>query len=123
LTFACAAAFFLSGCHRPTQSSPSVSINYEVAPQPLQVGSANIVLMLADVTMKPVTGARITLEGNMSHAGMVPIFSDAKEVAPGRYQANLDFAMAGDWVILSHITLATGQKIEDKLNLKGVRPN
>jgi hypothetical protein len=80
-------------------------------------------VMLADVATKPVTGARITLEGNMSHAGMAPIFSDAKEIAPGRYQANLDFAMAGDWVILSHITLANGQKIEGQLDLRGVRPN
>ena len=100
-----------------------VSINYEVAPQPAQVGSAKITVVLADGTMNPVTGARITLEGAMSHAGMAPIFSTAKEVAPGRYQANLDLAMAGDWVILSHITLADGRKIEDQMDLKGVRSN
>ena len=122
LVLACGLTLLLCGCHRP-KSSSAVRINYEVTPQPPQVGSANIMVVLADSTTKPVTGARVTLEGNMSHAGMGPIFSDAKEVAPGRYQANLDFAMAGDWVILSHITLANGKKIEDQMDLKGVRSN
>jgi YtkA-like protein len=123
LVFAFASFLLLCGCNRPTQSSPAVRIYYQVAPQPPVVGAATIMVILADGTAKPVTGARVRLEGDMSHAGMAPVFGEAGEVAPGRYQANLDLAMAGDWVILSHITLANGQKIEDQLDLKGVRSN
>ncbi len=59
----------------------------------------------------------------MSHAGMSPVFTHAKETEPGRYQAILDLTMAGDWIILTHITLAGGQKLERQLDVKGVRAN
>jgi len=78
---------------------------------------------LRDSTSKLVTGAHVTLEGDMSHAGMAPAFGEAKEIAPGQYQASINFAMAGDWVILTHIKLSSGQIIEDQMDLKGVRPN
>jgi len=59
----------------------------------------------------------------MSHAGMAPVFAEAKETEPGQYQAQLKFAMAGDWVILLHVRLASGQTLERQFNVGGVRPN
>jgi len=59
----------------------------------------------------------------MSHPGMAPVFGEAREIEPGRYQAHLTFPMAGDWVILLHIVLPDGQKLERQIDLKGVRPN
>jgi len=52
------------------------------------------------------------LEGNMSHAGMTPVFVDAAEVEPGRYRANMELSMAGDWIVLVHLTLPDGAKVE-----------
>jgi hypothetical protein len=66
-------------------------------------------------------GARIELEGDMSHPGMAPVFGAATEGAEGRYSGRLDLPMGGDWVILMHVTLAGGQKIERQIDLKGVR--
>ena len=71
----------------------------------------------------PLTGAQIAVEADMSHAGMSPVFGAAKEVERGRYQAHLEFPMAGDWVVLLHITLPGGKKLERQMDLKGVRPN
>ncbi len=59
----------------------------------------------------------------MSHAGMTSVFEDASEIGPGQYQAHLRFAMAGDWVILLHLRLPGGQKLERQFNVSGVRPN
>jgi hypothetical protein len=67
-------------------------------------------------------GAQIKLEGNMSHAGMSPVFADTLEVAPGEYRANMDLSMAGDWVILVHLTLRDGAKLERQFEIKGVAP-
>jgi hypothetical protein len=121
------AALFLTlvvtACNKPTESSPVVSIEHEITPQPVHVGLATLNLRLADAGRRPLTGATITLEGNMSHAGMSPIFAQARETEPGRYQAILDLTMAGDWSILTHITLAGGQKLERQLDVKGVRAN
>ena len=58
----------------------------------------------------------------MSHAGMVPVFADAAEVEPGRYQANMELSMAGDWVVLIHVTLPGGEKVDRQFEIKGVAP-
>jgi hypothetical protein len=87
------------------------------------VGVTTVTLKLADRTSKPIAGARIVVEADMSHAGMSPHFADAKEAEAGRYQAQVEFQMAGDWVILLHITLPDGKKLERQFDVRGVRPN
>lgn len=78
-------------------------------------------MKLADTSAKPINGARISLEGNMSHPGMRPVFSEAREVEPGRYEATLEFTMRGAWVILFHITLPDGRKLQRQIDVKGVQ--
>ncbi|MCM3901489.1 MAG: FixH family protein [Pyrinomonadaceae bacterium] len=116
-------AFVVTACNKPTEESSGVTIEHEITPHPVRVGPATLTLRLADARRQPVTGASIMLEGNMSHAGMSPVFAQAKETEPGRYQAIVDLSMAGDWNILTHITLAGGQKLERQLDVKGVRAN
>jgi hypothetical protein len=43
-----------------------------------------ITLRVADASGAPAPGLHLKLEGNMSHAGMTPVFADAKEIEPGR---------------------------------------
>jgi hypothetical protein len=57
----------------------------------------------------------------MSHPGMSPVFGEAKELPGGRYQAQLQLAMAGDWVLLLHFTLPGGQALDQQVDVKGVR--
>ena len=113
----------LTACHRPGDASTTVVVEEEeITPQPAVVGPAKITLQLADAQGGPLTNARLTVEGDMSHPGMSPFFAEAKEVSSGRYQAQLQFEMAGDWVLLLHIKLPGGQTIERQVNVKGVRP-
>ena len=58
----------------------------------------------------------------MSHAGMVPVFADAVELEPGRYRSNLQLTMAGDWVVLVHLTLPDGLKVVRQFEIEGVAP-
>jgi hypothetical protein len=78
---------------------------------------------LADSAARPITGAQVTIEADMSHAGMSPRFAEAKEMDLGRYEAHVEFQMAGDWVILLHVTLPDGKKLERQFDVRGVRPN
>jgi len=114
-------AFVVTACNKPTESSSVVTIEHQITPQPARVGLATLTLKLADASGQPVTGASITLEGNMSHAGMSPVFTQAKEADPGLYQSIINLTMAGDWTIFIHITLADGQKLERQVDVKGVR--
>jgi len=70
---------------------------------------------------KPLSGARVRLEGNMTHAGMTPVFAEAQEAEPGRYRATLEFTMGGDWVVIVHAVLPDGRQVERQFDVKGVR--
>jgi len=58
----------------------------------------------------------------MSHAGMVPVFADASEIEPGRYQSILKLSMAGDWTVIVHVNLPGNRKEDHNLEIKGVEP-
>lgn len=117
------AALHAPACRKPLAPSPAVDIEREIVPWPAQVGPATVTLKLFDAGRKAVTGARVNLEGDMAHPGMRPEFAETREIVPGRYQGRLDFTMAGDWVILVHITLPGGKIVERQLDVKGVRAN
>ncbi len=116
----CLLCFLAAGC--TSQATTNITVTHEIAPQPPRVGQATITLRVIDASGQPLRGARIKLEGNMSHAGMTPVFADAAETEPGRYRANMELSMAGDWVVLVHLTLPDGAKVERQLEIKGVAP-
>jgi hypothetical protein len=118
----CAVTLLIASCSRSVESSDFVTIQHEVSPEPARVGPAMVTLRFADGAANPITGARIAIEAEMSHPGMRPLFAEAKETEPGRYQAHLDFQMAGDWIILLHVTLPGGKKLERQIDVRGVRP-
>jgi len=94
-----------------------------ITPQPVRVGAATVAIQLADATAKPVSHASILVEGDMAHPGMAPVFDKANETAPGSYQAHLNFNMSGDWVVILHIKLADGQKLQHQTDVRGVHSN
>jgi len=120
-----AAALFLlcTGCHHSADVSSRLAIEFETKPVPAQVGVATATFTITDAAGVPVTGGHFSTEADMTHAGMSPVFGEVQEVRPGRYESRLDLAMAGDWVILLHGTLANGEKLERQFDLRNVRPN
>lgn len=115
------ASLLAQGCASRHAQSATLVVEHEVTPRPPRVGTATITLSVADGAGRAVSGADVRLEGNMSHAGMSPVFGEATESEPGRYRAALDFTMAGDWVVLVHVTLPDGSKVERQFDVKGVR--
>ena len=115
------AGLFLAGCGRREEPRGGVTVECEVTPRPPKVGAARIALRVADAEGRPLSGARVQLEGNMAHAGMRPVFAEAAESGPGRYESALEFTMGGDWVILVHAALPDGRKLERRFDVKGVR--
>ncbi|HEV7902667.1 MAG TPA: FixH family protein [Pyrinomonadaceae bacterium] len=114
----------LAGCRKGAEAQTDILIAHEITPQPPVVGvTATVSLKVTDKAGRNVTGAKVKIEGNMSHAGMAPVFAEAGEVAPGRYQAHIAFSMSGDWVLLVDLTLPDGRKLQRQLEVKGVRPD
>jgi hypothetical protein len=107
-------------CRQQSDSLLNLSVAHEVSPQPPQVGQVTITLNVTDVARKPATGARITLEGNMSHPGMVPVFADARETMPGRYVSTMELSMAGDWYVIARVSLPDSRRLDHQFEIKGV---
>ncbi len=116
----CVCLVLAQACKHQSEPVPDLTVTHEVSPQPPRVGPLTITLRLEDASGKPTTGVHIKLEGNMSHAGMTPVFAGAKETEPGRYLSTLELSMAGDWYFVVHMTLPDGRKLERQFEIEGV---
>ena len=93
-----------------------------ISPTPPAVGQARLIITLQDTSGAPVEGAEIVVEGNMSHAGMVPVVDTAQAEGPGRYGiSDFPFTMAGDWVLSLQATLPDGRwvRAQEPTNVVG----
>ena len=110
----------MAACRSKTPTARDISVREEIAPIPVREGIASITIHLAKAQGEPVSSAHVSVEGDMAHPGMAPVFSDAAESSPGTYQAPINLNMPGDWVVLLHIRLADGRRIERQIDVKGV---
>jgi len=110
----------VASCGRASKDLPDVAVDLVVVPDPPQIGPSTVTVTLTDAGGLPIENADLELEANMSHAGMVPVFASAREVAPGQYEASLEFTMGGDWFILVHSQLPDGRSLERRIDLPGV---
>ncbi len=77
---------------------------YLIEMLPPQSGVDSLSVRLTDDAGQPITDAEVSLEGNMNHAGMVPVLAgpvaDADDgSADGVYQVPFQFTMFGDWIV------------------------
>lgn len=80
-------------CRAP--SARDFEVRLATRPSPPQVGTARVELTLPDLP-----AAAVSVEGNMTHAGMAPVHAQATPAGNGRYVVDpLNLSMAGSWVI------------------------
>jgi hypothetical protein len=104
----------LLGCRgEGPQSDSSLDLEVAISPTPPAVGPARLIISLHDTSGAPLSGAEISVEGNMTHAGMVPVLATAQEEGPGQYLVpEFTFTMAGDWFLTLRATLPDGRTIQ-----------
>ena len=81
-----------------------------------------ITLWPTDGSGKPVVGARIFLEGHMSHAGMAAVGIKTSELESGRYVGIMELSMAGDWTVIVRVVVPDRGEVERQFEIKGVLP-
>ncbi len=106
-------------CHRPAPAD-NVTFEWTLTPMPPGVGTAVLTMHVLDGNRRPVRGARIRVEGHMSHPGMAPVLAQARERDPGVYEADLQFTMRGDWILLVEGTLPNRSGIAHRIDVPGV---
>jgi hypothetical protein len=117
----CAGMLMITACRHSPRREPEISVRMEITPQPVRVGPSAIVIRMSDTAGKPVSRATIEVEADMTHPGMSPVFGEATETAPGLYRSSVRFNMSDDWVVLLHIKLPDGQKVERQMDVRGVQ--
>jgi hypothetical protein len=111
-----AALTAVGGCGRSQPAANEVQDTYQVtfATEPVQplIGDGVVIITLKDAAGKPVDGARIAVEANMNHAGMVPVNAESGASQDGVYRIPLRWTMGGAWYVDARITLPDGEVIQ-----------
>ena len=77
---------------------------------------------LRDASGRPVRGARLQVEGHMTHPGMAPVTGAVIERTAGSYEARIHLSMAGDWILVMTGALADGSRITKETRMTVARP-
>ena len=101
---------------------PAATHDVQVTLEPAPAGEAYLIAVVNDADGAPITDATVALEGNMNHAGMVPVLSepvrdDADGTADGRYRVPFEFTMLGDWIMSVTVTKADGSEAKTDIDL------
>ncbi len=95
--------FSLAACGRMQSAAPAEDDGYAVTmtsePATPAVGPGVLTFTLRDPAGAPLEGATLTVVGNMSHAGMVPVTGAVQSASGDTYQVGMDWTMAGDWYV------------------------
>ena len=116
-----AASLSSGACHRSPRTESQLDVAWTLRPEAPAVGPATLTVTLRQTSGDPVKGARVRLEGHMSHAGMAPVLADATESAPGVYDLQFAFTMQGDWVLLVSAALPEGARVERRIDVARVQ--
>lgn len=100
-----------AACRRaPDQSNNTVQIELVAPVSPPPVGLCPLELHITDASGAPLEDLQVSVRGDMTHAGMIPVLATAEPVGDGLYRALMDWTMAGDWVITVEATLPEGSR-------------
>lgn len=107
----CIVAIGVAGCAPSEQGGLGLTVDVGISPTPPLVGPTRLLISLSDSAGAPVEGAEVQVQGNMTHAGMAPVFGTAREEGDGMYVIpGFRFTMAGDWILTVRVTLADGRQ-------------
>ena len=107
----CIVAIVMTGCAPSEEGGLGLTVDVGISPTPPLVGPTRLLISLSDSAGAPVEGAEVQVDGNMTHAGMAPVFGTAQEEGDGMYVIpGFRFTMAGDWILTVRVTLADGRQ-------------
>ncbi len=97
---------------------PGVRVELEAQPSPASVGESELLVSLANEAGEPISGAALSARGDMTHAGMTPVFGESAESEPGRYRIPFEWTMGGDWIVTIQAELPSGDSIERQFDVR-----
>ncbi len=105
-------ALLIPGCTRQSsvgKQATAVSVDLNFKPNPPVVGEGMIYLEVRDQNGQPIKDLDIQVKGDMTHAGMTPVFGTSTDEGKGRYSIPFEWTMAGDWILQIAADLPDGR--------------
>ncbi len=112
--------FLGSSCARASQqaNSADVQISLTAIPFPPHIGESRLVIQVADKSGSPIDDARLSIKGDMTHAGMEPVLAEMDGGGEaGVYDIPFEWTMAGDWVVTVDVLLPDGRKAQERFDM------
>jgi hypothetical protein len=113
----------IAGCSSNGNDTRDINLEWIISPYPPAIGTVQFQVILSDTLARPITGAMMDIEANMSHPGMSPMMAELEEEEAGVYSAEIEFSMGGDWFILVNARLPDERVINRQINIPGVKSN
>jgi len=103
----------MTACNRSNDSAAAAGLHVTLTADPLSFPGKEIAIQVTDDSGQPVTDVTVAAEGNMNHAGMVPVLTEsmwdgADGAEDGVYHLPFQFTMMGDWIITVKIERRDG---------------
>src|SRR5690606_4271195 len=112
----------LIGCRQNNEATAeNIDIAVALDTDMPAVGDATLLVTVTTDDGTPVNDATVSVRGDMTHAGMVPVIPDAvSEAEDGVYTIPFEFTMGGDWIVTVDVTLANGDTASTTYEIDGV---
>ncbi len=105
----------MAGCSRVSQEAKQHPLQIELAKPlfPPGVGKYTLNVSVFDSENNPVNNAQVSVKGDMTHAGMLPVLATATNGDKGQYKVPFEWTMGGDWIVTIQVTLPDGTVAEE----------
>lgn len=115
-------AFSLGACNRADDSAAAAGLLVTLRPAAEGAQDEHLTVKIVDEDGEPVADVTVSLEGNMTHAGMVPVFTEsvwdgADGAEDGLYQVPFQFTMLGDWILTVKIVQRDGELLSEDIEV------
>lgn len=108
-----------SGCARVSQqaNTADVVITLTAVPFPAHIGQTRLVIQVNGKDGQPIDDAHLSIKGDMTHAGMVPVLAEVDGGQNGVYEVPFEWTMAGDWVVSVSLQLPDGSTAQQRFDI------
>lgn len=108
-------------CSRGSDTTDGVVVTLTFVPDALTVAEPLLGrIAIRDREGHPIRATDLRVEAHMTHPGMTPVLAEGTERSDGVHEVQLQFTMAGDWVVHVTGTLADGRRIDEWIDVPGV---
>ncbi len=79
--------------------SAAIKIELDANPDPPQIGSVDLIVILTDAANQPIDNAKVSLIISHKDMANMDMFGLSSSMGNGRYTLASDFRMAGNWLV------------------------